>query len=279
MRSTKTQHGLTLIEMTVVIAIVVLLVSLGLPAVRAFFSAFESEGAAKITIGAALASVRAVAMENQRYAGIRFQEDIYGQQYMVLIIQEPDMLAWGFCAVKGIKPIKLPDSIGVMDFTIVTNRNTVNPFNSQEIRLDDPALGGDGFINESFEVTDTTTFSIIFSPAGKLIIHGVQVRNKDGYVDSAADRSISSDDIFNKKAQVDAGIGMFYQDDYFNATWSTYPNLGLGPEPSRKSFVIYRKDRFDKAYKRARAWSEYLVKLTNSITYVSPHTGELISKD
>jgi prepilin-type N-terminal cleavage/methylation domain-containing protein len=279
MRAIKAQQGLTLIEMTVVIAVIVLLVGLGLPAVRAFFGAFESEGAARGMISAALASARAFAAENQRYAGIRFQTDMHGRQYMVLIIQEPDMLAWGFCVAKGVKPIKMPESIGVMDFTIVTNRNTVNPINSQEIRLDDPALGGDGLINEPFEVTDTTTFSIVFSPSGKLVAHGVQVRNRDGYVDSASNTSISSDDVFNKKAQVDMGIGMFYQDDYFRASWSTYPNLGLGPEPSRKSFVVYKKDRFEQAYEKGRAWSDYLVTLTNEITYVSPHTGALISTD
>ncbi len=279
MKAIKAQQGLTLIEMTVVIAVIVLLVGLGLPAVRAFFSAFESEGAAKSMISAALTSARAIAAKNQRYAGIRFQTDLHGRQYMVLVIQEPDMLAWGFCAAKGAKPVKLPESIGVTDFTIVTSRNTVNPINSQEIRLDDPALGGDGLINEPFEVIDTTTFSIVFSPSGKLVVHGVQVRNRDGYVDSASNRGISSDDIFNKKAQVDAGIGMFYQDDYFGASWSMYSNLGLGPEPSRKSFVVYKKDKFEQAYEKGSAWSDYLVMLTNEIAYVSPHTGTLISTD
>ncbi len=279
MRAVKAQQGLTLIEMTVVIAVIVLLIGLALPAVRAFFDAFETGSAARSMISAALASARAFAAENQRYAGIRFQKDLHGRQYMVLVVQEPDMLAWGFCAAKGVKPIKLPESIGVMDFTIVTGRNTVNPVNSQEVRLDDLTLGGDGLINEPFEITDTTTFSIIFSPNGKLVVHGVQIRNRDGYVDSASNAGISSDDIFNKKAQVDAGIGMFYQDDYFGASWSMYSNLGLGPEPSRRSFVVYKKDKFKQAYEKGRAWSGYLVMLTNEVTYVSPHTGALISTD
>jgi Tfp pilus assembly protein FimT len=277
MRAVKAKQGLTLIEMTVVIAMIVLLIGLGLPAVRAFFSAFETVSAARSMISAALATARAFAVENQRYAGIRFQTDLHERQYMVLVVQEPDMLAWGFCAAKGVKPIKLPESIGVTDFTIVTGRNTVNPVNSQEIRLDDITLGGDGLIDEPFEVTDTTTFSIVFSPSGKLVVHGVQIRNRDGYVDSASNTNISSDDIFNKKTQVDAGIGMFYQDDYFGTSWSKYSNLGLGPEPSRKSFVVYKKDQFEQAYEKGRAWSGYLVMLTNEITYVSPHTGTLIS--
>ncbi len=287
-RKQKTKSGLTLTEMTVVIAVIVLLVSLGLPAVRAFFNSFESGSSAMSTISAALASARAIAAKNQRYAGIRFQNTCRTQnlleasQYMIFIMQDPDMMAHGFRAVQGIKAIKLPDSIGVMDLTIVTNRNIINPTNSVEMRLDAPTLTDqqrDGLIDEDRELTDTTTFSIIFSPSGKLIIHGIRVRNKDGYPDTAANTRISNDDVFNKKAQVDTGIGLFYQDDYFSASGSSYPDLGLGPEQSRSSFVIFDKCKLMQAYKKRKAWTDCLVKLIGQVIYINPYTGTIISPD
>jgi prepilin-type N-terminal cleavage/methylation domain-containing protein len=282
------QHGLTLTEMTVVVAVIVLLVSLALPAVRAFFNSFESESSAMSTISAALASARAIAAKNQRYAGIRFQNACQNQnlleasQYMIFIMQDPDMMAHGFRAVQGIKAIKLPNSIGVMDLTIVTDRNITNPINSVEMRLDDSTLTDqrrDGLVDEDHEITDTTTFSIIFSPSGKLIIHGIRVRNKDGYPDTTANTQISNDDVFNKKAQVDTGTGLFYQDDYFGASNSSYPDLGLGPEQSRSSFVIFDKCKLMQAYKKRKAWTDCLSKLAGQVIYISPYTGTIISSD
>ncbi len=55
------QSGITLTEMTVVIAIVAVFTVFGLPAIRAFFKSFESRGGAKAMISAALSSARAIA--------------------------------------------------------------------------------------------------------------------------------------------------------------------------------------------------------------------------
>ncbi|MFB0524028.1 MAG: Tfp pilus assembly protein FimT/FimU, partial [Phycisphaerae bacterium] len=226
MKAKAKQSGLTLMEMTVVIVTIVLLFGLGLPAVRALLASFESQSSTTSMISAALASARALAAKNQRYAGIRFQKTSQTQelleaaQYMIFIMQDPDMMAYGFRAVPGLKPIKLPDSVTVSDLTIVTKRNSINPINSVQVRLDDPALSDqqrDNLIDEDRELTDTTTFSIIFSPSGKLVVHGIRVRNRDGYPDTSVNTFVSNDDVFNKKAQVDAAVGMFYQDDYFGA--------------------------------------------------------------
>jgi hypothetical protein len=105
----------------------------------------------------------------------------------------------------------------------------------------------------------------------------VQVRNRNGYVDSTANSSISNDDIFNKKAQVDAGMGMFYQDDYIGNSLNSYPDLGLGEESSRNSFVIYERDKFKAAYEKGQAWSGYLQNLAP--VYISPYTGMIIGQD
>jgi len=261
--------------MAVVIAVIVLLGSFGLPAVRTLLDSFESGVGPKPLISAALASARAIAAREQRYAGIRFQKaydpegPLKATQYMIFIVHDfgKTGLEPGFRAVEGLEPIKLPDSVGVMDLRY--RPNLLSP-------AGDGLIDADGEISNLDILRDTTAFSIVFSPSGKMVIHDVRVRNRDGYVDSAANTDISNDDIFNKKAQVDAGIGMFYQDDCFGASWSPYPNLGLGPEPSRRSFVIYDRREFKRAYEIGQAYSGYLNRLVP--IYINPYTGTMIEK-
>jgi len=292
MRKRSKQSGLTLPELAVVIATIALLIGFALPAVRMLLNSFETQSGATTLISTALSSARAIAAKEHRYAGVRFQRDLSGSQYMIFIVQDPTIMAYGFRAVEGVKPIKLPDSVAVMDLTIVPDRNESNPVNpQQEIRIDDPSLlitdaDRDAAIDEPREISDMTTFSVIFSPAGKLVTHGVRVRNKDGFVDSVSNTDISYDDVFNKKEQVDRkyngfdrnavppGAGMFYQDDYYGTAW---PDLSLGPEPSRNSFVIiYEKDKFDQAYANRRVWSDYLTKTATKRIFINSYTGTMI---
>ncbi|MHC4693393.1 MAG: pilus assembly FimT family protein [Planctomycetota bacterium] len=269
MKTRHKQSGRTLTEMTVVIAAIVLLGSFGLPAIRTFLDSFESGTGGKPVISAALASARAIAAKEQRYAGIRFQKaydpdgPLKAAQYMVFIVHDYDKtgLESGFRAAEGLNPIKLPDTVGVMDMRY--RPNLLNP-------------RGDGSIDNDVEISnldllrETTAFSIIFSPSGRLVIHDVRVRNRDGFPDTVGNTNISGDDIFNKKAQVNAGYAMFYQDDD--------AFLGLGPELSRRGFIIYDRLEFKRAYDRGRPYSDYLVKLVPEMIYINPYTGIMIEK-
>ena len=278
MRSSSKQSGLTLTEMTVVVASIALLVVIGLPAIRAFFRSFETEAGAKNMISAALASARAMAAEKQHYAGIRFQQDLSGSQYMVFIVHdfEKTGLNSGFRAIEGLKPIKLPDSIGVMDLTVRTNHGThwtaAEDLTCEPLKmsyLDDANplnLGPDG---KNKYVTDTCGFSIIFSLSGKMVIHDVRVRNRDGIYqpNNSVVGKVSMDDIFNSPINIiDNKTGMFIQDDY--------AELGLGAESSRNSFIIYDKSQFNKLNANGRF--NYLISLKP--IYINPYTGTVISE-
>ena len=268
MRTRSKQSGLTLPEMVVVIATIALLVGFGLPAIRALMNSFETQSGAKTLISTALASARAIAAKEQHYAGVRFQQDSAGIQYMVFIVHDfgKTGLAPGFRAVEGVKPIKLPETVSVVD--MVYNPDLLTP-------------PGDGIVDNDIEMNnvnvlmDTMTFSIIFSPSGKLVIHDVRVRNRDGIYepDNGNPDKFSMDNIFNSPLNINNyGVGMFIQDDY--------PAMGLGAELSRNSFVIiYEKDKFEQARKKGAAWSGYLAQMAQDRIYINPYTGTMILPD
>jgi hypothetical protein len=268
MRTGSKQSGLTLPEMVVVIATIALLVGFGLPAIRALMNSFETQSGAKTLISTALASARAIAAKEQHYAGIRFQQDSAGIQYMVFIVHDfgKTGLAPGFRTVEGVKPIKLPETVGVVD--LVYNPDLLTP-------PGDSIVDNDVEIDNVNVLMDTMTFSIIFSPSGKLVIHNVRVRNRDGIYqpDNGTSDKVSIDDIFNSLVNINNyGIGMFIQDDY--------PAMGLGAEMSRNSFVIiYEKDKFEQARKKGVAWSAYLAQMAQGRIYINSYMGTMISPD
>lgn len=277
MGTRRRQFGLTLVEMAVVMLVITLLASLGLPAVRALIDSFQSQSSARSMISAALASARAMAAKERRYAGLRFQQvydpcgtgPVHAAQYMIFIVHEEPRkmgnIATGFRAVEGIEPAKLPDSVGVTDLIY---------------RPDLLAPAGDGSVSDNAEIgnrnilRDMTTFSIIFSPSGRLIVRDVRVRNRDGRTEGTETIDVSRDDIFNTLTKISNPlnpVGTFPQDDY--------PGLGFGQEASRNSFVIYDRAEFAKAYGRGTPWSGYLWRPARDRTYINLYTGTLISPD
>lgn len=263
MRNKRRQFGTTLTEMAIVIGIAALMLGLAVPAANMLLNSFESESGAKSIINAALASARAIAAKEQQYAGIRFQKrydpanpnPLNASQYIIFVVHDYDKtgLANGFRAASGIQPIKLPDSIGVMDL-YVDNQ----PVNTSNIAIANAQL------NEPNEVNDTTTFSVIFSPTGKLVIRYVQTRNRNGQTNDS-----SLDDIFNTMDNVENGIAMFIQDDIGNH------NAGFQKEPSRNSFIIYDTKKFKEAYNNGTPYSGYLNQLSR--VYINPYTGTIIN--
>ncbi len=275
MKTKSRQFGLTLPEMTVVVAIMALLAAIGLPAIRALVNSFETQSGARSMISAALSGARAIAAKEQHYAGVRFQRNSTGNQYMTYIIHDIEKtdLSPGFRAIEGVKPIRLPETTLAMDMRVRSNRADASDAIDEPLKvvhLDDANPLNIGIDGKNVSVTDTCTFSIIFSPAGKLVLRQVRVRNKDGIrrPNNSAAATTSTDDLFNSPHNVtNFDVGMFVQDDY--------PELGLGAEPSRNSFVICDKAKFDELNAQGRL--NYLRSLER--ININAYTGRIISPD
>jgi prepilin-type N-terminal cleavage/methylation domain-containing protein len=283
MRIDKPKTGFTLVELLTVVSIILLLAVIGLPAAKQVLDSFESSLSVRYLISAALGNARAIAARQQAYAGLRFQQDLDGNQYMIFIINDPASapsaaaliadptltgtgLVNGFRAVTGYKSMKLPINVGVMDLLVRTDLSDASIVGDTSIidsDLDDRVAANlvDG---RNIYLTDTTSFSIVFSPAGKLVIHEARTSNRHG---RRANNNASTDDMFNTEDNVKSGLALFCQDDY--------AGRGLGQELSRNNFVIYDKRQLDAVDEDSR-WTDYLQHL--EVLYISPYTGRIINK-
>ncbi len=259
------KSALTLTEMLVVIAVIALLFGIGVPAAKKMVKSFESAQGVRTVIEAALSNARAIAVKHGTYAGLRFQQSPQGTQYMVLIIHDPldTGLANGFKAIPSRNPITLPDSFALL--TTQTRTNLTDPSDSDSIEII-----ADADVDQPYEINDITTFSVIFNPSGRLVIHDIRIR-----------RASVNDTVFNELSKVTAQNAILFQDDY--------PDLGLGQESSVKSFAVYEKNQLGQiTYKNGSIsitdnqipanvrYTEYISSLT--MLYINPATGEIINK-
>ena len=185
------RYSFTLAELLVAIGIIALLVAIAVPTVGAMFKG-ANEAKAINTIKSALSLGRTIATQKQTYAGVRFQRNAHnGKFYAVIILHDPlaTNLANGFLAAPGVKPMPLPQGIGLV--AMVPN--------------------SDSDLNSSDEIEDHHTFSIVFGAQGNVVVHKVRVRNRDGESET---NDSSKDGIFNTPNNVEADppFGMFYQD-------------------------------------------------------------------
>jgi hypothetical protein len=282
------RQGLTLIETTLVVATIALMVGFGLPAVRSLLHSFQTEAGVEGVINAALSSAQAMAMTQQRYVGVRFQKRcvsndptnpltglVDAPQYMIFIMQdEPSNmggLSNGFRAMEGYEPIKLPDTVGVMDIASSGSSGQA-PVDMQ--------------LKKDYALNDVTTFSVVFSPSGKLVTHPVRVRNRNGVrlPNNGDPTKVSHDDVFNSVDNICRyKEGMFIQDDYCLRLSVPGPvELGLGQELSTAQFAIYDVVTFRVLYTAAPPTDlqKYFTSLSAAQSvHVNVYTGHLISSN
>ena len=248
------QHrGMTLIETMVVVGIIAALVGFGAPAVRALLNSFQSRDVTRTMVEATLNTARTLAMSRGACVGVRFQKSYNpaasdpndpdtAQQYMTLVINDRDRtgLATGFRAVQGHKPVRLPEFFGVTD--LVRGGSLVQS-------------------DADVEMLDITSFTIVFSPAGKLVIREVRVSG-----------TLASDRVFNSVSQIET-LGLkepvFVQDSDSSAS--------RHGEYSRDRFYVYDRRLLKQAADNDHPWEEYLRdQVYPRPLFISPYTGQLV---
>lgn len=261
MNKKRAHPGMTLTELLVVIAIMAILMAIAVPAVKGIMESFDSTTSVRQLINAALSSARVIAVREQTYAGVRFQQDKDGSTYMITIMHDPTatVLANGFRAVAGRKPMKLPVDVGVL----------ADVFSSKPTDADK-----DISVDSDIKLTNACTFSVVFSPAGKMSVHLVRIRNKDGKTNNDSVPVPSNDTVFNiYDAIQDKWFGKFIQDDYPALQMPENPDLGLAEENSVTGFFLYSKGDFSQIRSNQR-FTAYFKRLKSE--YISPYTGELM---
>lgn len=179
MAAHKRQPGMTLTELLVVIAIMAILLGITVPTARHLMDSFKASTGVRYLINAALSNARAIAVRNQAYAGVRFQQGADGYTYMIFIVHDMEGTGYanGFRAVMGRKPMKLPEDVGIL----------ANTFSAASTNAENDTL-----IDGAGELSDACNFSVIFSNAGKLTIHPVQMNGSE-------ESSVQSVIIFSQK--------------------------------------------------------------------------------
>ncbi|MFI4911177.1 MAG: Tfp pilus assembly protein FimT/FimU [Sedimentisphaeraceae bacterium JB056] len=262
----KRLRGLTLSELLVALAIVVIVGSIAVPVVLSLKEGLRGSANAQTIISTALQNARAIAMEKGQYSGVRFQQDQDGNQYAVYITHIPQgsgaaggMTVY-YKAVEGRSPVRLPEDMAVADMVVGTTASPVYTdrtfavFSLADVDLDS-------------SITDTTSFSVIFDSKGQLVKVVCRMRNRQGeYLPNDGGAGGDSNDrVFNSRPNVENDIAKFIQDDY--------ANLGLGGELSRVQFKIFDKVKY-REFENSADKYEYLNTLP--YVYVNQYTGKLM---
>lgn len=262
-------QALTLTELLVVMSVMVILLIIALPVAKKLVKSLENSAGPRTIIGAALTNARAIAIREQKYAGLRFQQDRSGRQYIVLIIHDPAGTGYvnGFRAIEGKKPMALPEEIGTLCTRVQVSYTDVptDPLAAADLELSTNSVQADAKLgmyqdNTWVGMNDTTTFSILFDVSGKFIVRPVRVVNVT-----------ANDKTFNTSMRVNNNEALLCRDESESPTRS----VGYQEENSVSSFILYEKKEFNKIASHQR-WSEFFSKLEKD--FVNPHTGELVKK-
>jgi len=248
MRQKRKADAFTLVELLVVVAIIGIMLGLTMPS---FNSMMQSQRAAsaKTLIRTALTQAQIYASSQQKYAGLRFQSDADGRPYIILIENTHDNT---YAPIPNVRPVALPEGIGLISASI----DLLAPA-SRDLYLDTSE-------NDPICLLGATTFTIIFSPTGQLVIKTPVVHPRNDL-----------DQTMNIEAVVDAGGARFYCDGWYKGIAPIKGYYCLS-EDSTFGLYIYEKEPMLAVDPDAR-YTEYVSRLKPVL--INTYTGKLIEWD
>ncbi len=259
--------GFTMVELLTVMAIIAVMALLVLPGFTKMISS-NKEGAAQNLIRSALVEAQVHAAQTQKYAGIRFQFDkngwAKGRQYLVLI---ENITGTEYRAAPNAKPVALPEGIGVIDYSMITQ----NPSNQTQINTNNYNLSDND--TDQYGLLGSTTFSIIFSPTGQLVVKNLYVTWWD-----------ADDQVFNNEYNVNLVSSpgdlppplLYYDNNYANwinitdsVPWCVY-------EPSAKGLYIFEVNKMLQEVSADTRWTDYIGTVDVKPVLINMYTGTII---
>jgi len=289
MRHKRKADAFTLVELLVVVTIIGIMLGLTMPSFNTMMKS-QQAASAKTLIRTALAQAQIYASSNQKYAGLRFQPDADGRPNIILIEHAPrclvtdlsgviteDNVAERFTAIPNAKPVALPEGIGVISLEVLTPPIVGNPGfqeNSNQYL--------DNFTDNRSCLLGASTFTIIFSPTGQLIIKSVVVRERQltDTFGNLVDLTFGSYARFHTPLAIPKP--RFYQDNYkFKFGTNIWPWFNdsikwCDREDSTYGMYIYEEEPMLAANKDLR-YTEYISLLKPIL--INTYTGKLIEWD
>ena len=168
--NTKHKFGFSLIELLVVIAIMSILIGITIRSVRMVSSKMASVDTVRTMVGTALTTSRTLAMAQQTHIGIHFSVSVDGTHLLSFIRDDntyvEDTNIRRYRVIVGnrnmVKETSIPSNIGLLDMQVGGNK-----------------IDKDTDTNDPFKLLDTNTFSMVFSPAGKLVLRFMWIVDAD----------------------------------------------------------------------------------------------------
>ncbi len=151
------RSGFTLMEITVTVAIILLIMGISLPGIVRIFSAGADSQASNL-LAAQLVVARSLAIQKATYVGVHVQmadetarSNLANTCWTAIVVYEDDGSGnWGFVLPKGHQPRRMPGSMafGELSTSFVQNN---------------------GDYKNIANLEDFTTFTIVFDPSGAVV--------------------------------------------------------------------------------------------------------------
>lgn len=242
-------RAFTLIELAVVMAIILIVATLALPALGTLLTG-PSIASTKNVVQGIFAAAQARAAVSQNYVGVRFQQASDGRSYAVMLrparAGEPgfdngcpdytdtdgdqlgDCNFLTFVADEDMEPNTLPEGMELAGLNVSS------------------AAAPDNELSTNIE--DATTFTVVFSSEGRII-------RKQVHVSQRQDNGAIKDSVFNLTANTSGGYGLLLPDVEDTAPLAsltdTDPDSNLNPanndiansELSERGFLVYERQK------------------------------------